>query len=196
MARRVVSSIQGELPMIIAYHAVFTTYGTWLPNDPRGSYSEKIYSEELASLGPILYGRQDPQPENATLRRFWTAAIPRLTRPPFFLNDTSRGLVGRAFASTVARLDLQVPACAIMNDHVHLVVVRNVYRIEYLVNQLKGAATRALQLRVTPWARGCWKIFIDNWAALRAAAAYVQGNPPRGGLVPQNWDFLTPLSAV
>jgi hypothetical protein len=33
--------------MIIAYHAIFTTYGTWLPNDPRGSYSKTIYKAEL-----------------------------------------------------------------------------------------------------------------------------------------------------
>jgi len=26
--------------MVIAYHAIFSTYGFWLPNDPRGSWSE------------------------------------------------------------------------------------------------------------------------------------------------------------
>jgi hypothetical protein len=29
--------------MVIAYHAIFTTYGAWLPNDPRGSYSKDVY---------------------------------------------------------------------------------------------------------------------------------------------------------
>jgi len=43
--------------MIIAYHAIFTTYGAWLPNDPRGSYSKEIYNEQLRALGRIKYGR-------------------------------------------------------------------------------------------------------------------------------------------
>ena len=49
--------------MIIAYHAIFTTYGTWLPNDPRGSYSENVYNAELAELGAIHYGRQELRPD-------------------------------------------------------------------------------------------------------------------------------------
>ena len=40
-----------EARMVIAYHAIRTTYGTWLPNDPRGSYSKAVYNAELASLG-------------------------------------------------------------------------------------------------------------------------------------------------
>ena len=32
--------------MVIAQHLVFTTYGFWLPNDPRGSWSEPRLGEE------------------------------------------------------------------------------------------------------------------------------------------------------
>jgi hypothetical protein len=62
--------------MIIAYHAIFTTYGTWLPNDPRGSYSKKIYNDQLRMLGTIKYGRQNPVPTKAQLMKFWTIAEP------------------------------------------------------------------------------------------------------------------------
>jgi len=34
-----------------------------------------------------------------------------------------------------------------MNDHVHVLILRSKYRIEYLVNQFKGSATRALRLK-------------------------------------------------
>jgi len=40
-----------EARMVIAYHAIRTTYGTWLPNDPRGSYSKAVYNAEPAALG-------------------------------------------------------------------------------------------------------------------------------------------------
>ncbi len=179
--------------MIIAYHAIFTTYGTWLPNDPRGSYSKAIYNAELAALGDIRYGRQCPQPDRLSMRRFRAAATPRLSQPPFHLTNESRVVVAGAFSKVVARLQLSVPACAIMNDHVHFLVWRSKHSIEYLVNQLKGGATLALGLDRTPWTRGCWKVYINDEPSLRAAAEYVDANPERAGLQPQHWEFVTPL---
>lgn len=179
--------------MIIAYHAIFTTYGTWLPNDPRGSYSQEVYNQALKALGEIRYGRQDPQPPHETLKKFWTAARPCLARPPYFINDATRLVVAQGFAKVVSRLQLNVSACSIMNDHVHILVMRSGHRVEYLVNQFKGAATRALGLTVTPWAADSWKVFINEKDALYAAALYIQRNPLANGWAPQRWSFLTPL---
>ncbi len=179
--------------MIIAYHAIFTTYGTWLPNDPRGSYSKAIYSAELAELGWVRYGRQSPQPDRQTLRHFRTAAVPRLSRPPYYLANSTRSIVADGFAEVARRLRLTVPACTIMNDHVHLLVFRSKHRIEYLINQFKGGATTALKLRKTPWTRNGWKVFINDEEILYAAAKYVEANPEAAGLKPQQWSFVTPL---
>jgi len=179
--------------MIIAYHAIFTTYGTWLPNDPRGSYSKQVYKAELAALGPIHYGRRNPQPEREKMRKFRTAAVRRLARPAYYVSHDGRPVIAESFCSVARRLGLTVPACAIMNDHVHILVLRSKYRIEYLVNQLKGAATAALKLKRTPWTRGCWKVFINDEDVLRAAAEYIEANPPAAGLPPQHWGFVTRL---
>jgi REP element-mobilizing transposase RayT len=179
--------------MVIAYHIIFTTYGTWLPNDPRGSYSKAIYNAELALLGSIQYGRQTPQPDLGALGRFRTAAIPTLSRSPYFINDNTRPLIATAFGHDVRRLQLTVYACAIMNDHVHLVVLRSRYRVEYVMNQMKGRATSALGLSQTPWTRGGWKVFLADEEAVHAAVAYVAGNPPAAGLARQQWDFVQAL---
>jgi REP element-mobilizing transposase RayT len=179
--------------MIIAYHAIFTTYGTWLPNDPRGSYSKELYNSQLEALSGIKYGRQNPQPPQNLLMKFWTAATPCINRPPFFIDDNSRPVIAAAFGTVVQRLGIEIPACAIMNDHVHVLVLRSKYRIEYLVNQLKGAATAALKLKKTPWSRGCWKVFITDTDTLLAAANYIQANPTCAGLSAQTWDFIRPL---
>jgi len=179
--------------MIIAYHAIFTTYGTWLPNDPRGSFSKEIYNEQLRALGSLRYGRQNPQPPKELLIRFWAAAAPRISRPSFFIDDSSRPIIAGGFRAVVQRLGIEIPACAIMNDHVHILVLRSKYRIEYLVNQLKGAATRLLKLKRTIWTRGCWKVFITNTEVLLAAASYIEANPASAGLPAQHWDFVTPL---
>ena len=179
--------------MIIAFHAIFTTYGTWLPNDPRGSYSKAIYNAELERLRDIHYGRQNPQPDRNTIRRFRLAAMPRLSRPPYYLTNETRRVVADAFARVAERLCLNVPACAIMNDHVHFLVWLSKHTIEYLVNQLKGGATRALMLDNTPWTKGCWKVFINDERSLRAAAQYIEANPEAAGLKPQRWGFVVPL---
>ena len=181
--------------MIIAFHAIFTTYGTCLPNDPRGSFSKEIYNEHLRALGRVRYGRQNPQPPKDLLVRFWTSAAPRINWPAFFIDDSTRLIIASGFSRVVGRLGIEIPACAIMNDHVHVLALRSKYRIEYLVNQLKGAATRALKLERTPWTRGCWKVFITSTEALQAAANYIQANPPSAGLGAQDWDFITPLPA-
>lgn len=179
--------------MIIGYHAIFTTYGTWLPNDPRGSYSKEIYKAELAEPGRIQYGRQNPQPGRERVRRFRAAAMPRLSRPPYYITNATRASVAEGFATVTERLRLTVLACSIMNDHVHLLVLRSKYRIEYLVNQFKGAATSNLKLNKTPWTRKAWKVFIDDEEALEAAAAYIEANPMAAGLRPQRWEFVSPL---
>lgn len=180
--------------MVIAYHAIFTTYGTWLPNDPRGSYSKEIYNDELRALGRIKYGRQNPTPVKDMLIRFWTEATSRLTRSPFLIDDNIRPIIAAGFKKVVQRLDIKIPACVIMNDHVHVLILRSKYRIEYLVNQLKGSATRALRLKQTPWSRGCWKVFITDHEALLAAANYIQANTTSADRPAQSWDFITSLS--
>jgi REP element-mobilizing transposase RayT len=180
--------------MIIAYHAVFTTYGTWLPNDPRGSFSKEVYSDQLRALAESRYGRQNPQPPKELLMRFWATARLCISRPPFFIDDTSRPVIAAGFGTVVQRLGIEIPACAIMNDHVHVLVLRSEYRIEYAFNQLKGAATRLLKVIRTVWTRGCWKVFITNRESLLAAADYIRANPASAGLGTQNWDFVTPLA--
>ena len=180
--------------MIIAYHIILTTYGTWLPNDPRGSYSKAVYDAELRTLGDVRYGRQDPQPEGNRLRRFWTASRDKLARQAFFIDDSTREIIARGFARVVQRLGLTIRACAIMNDHVHLLSLRSKHRIEYVIGQFKSQATHALNLPDTPWTKGAWKVFIEDTETIASAARYIEMNPIKARREPQHWDFVTPLS--
>jgi len=45
-------------PLVIAYHLIWTAYGWWLPNDPRGSGSEELRNDILSELGDIHHGRK------------------------------------------------------------------------------------------------------------------------------------------
>ena len=61
-------------PMVIAYHLIWTAYGWWLPNDPRGSGSSTIASDVIAQLGDIHHGRKPLQPPGRVVRDFYEKA--------------------------------------------------------------------------------------------------------------------------
>jgi hypothetical protein len=42
--------------MVAGYHLIWTVYGWWLPNDPRGSSSQSIRPEAMAHLADLHYG--------------------------------------------------------------------------------------------------------------------------------------------
>ena len=60
--------------MVIAYHLIWTAYGWWLPNDPRGSMSQGIATDVLTQLGEVHYGRKKIQPAGWEIREFYQRA--------------------------------------------------------------------------------------------------------------------------
>lgn len=176
--------------MIIAYHITFTTYGTWLPNDPRGSFSKQIFNQKLADIAPIKYGKQSDVPPKAQLNKFWNNASAKLKRQPFFINECSRKIIADSFEQTIEGLKLSVPACVIMNDHIHILILHTEYKIDYIVNKLKGTATKNLNLKESPWTAGYWKVFIDNIEILHSTIDYIKSNPISAGMPQQNWQFV------
>ena len=262
------------IPIMITYHVIFGAYGFWLPNDPRGSYSDFVYSEPLRQFGPatksllatgsarrIGSNAQIYQPESVAnvahdinLR---LAAKEALKYPAVKFTGIQARAVGRGFSRVVRDTQLQIYACAIMPDHVHLVIgvyadnrvardtrtagkrpsathapqadaviadnhvardtrtadgrpsathspqadaVIETGRVKKIVGQLKACATMCLNKENihplngehTPWARGCWNVFLDTEEHVQRAIKYVEDNPLKEGLPPQKWTFVVP----
>jgi hypothetical protein len=192
--------------MIIANHLIISAYGFWLPNDPRGSWSDFVRAWELQKFGPAtkVTGRRSyaHDPHDAALRR---AANLALKYPPVRFNDAQRLAIGDGFARACVEGDYVCFACCIGHDHAHLVVARHDRDPETIVGHLKSHATRELTRRgvhplhghvgkrgglPTPWSEGCWKVFINDPPQLHAAIAYVQRHPQKEGLSPQDWSFI------
>jgi REP element-mobilizing transposase RayT len=128
------------------------------------------------------------------MRRFRVETVPLLDRDPVHFSAEQRRIVGESFTQVVERLQLVVHACAVMSNHVHILIRRGKHTIEYLVNQLKGAATHDLEMTETPWTRGTgWKVFLDDEDALPHVVRYIEANPRQARLPEQDWDFLFPL---
>lgn len=139
------------------------------------------------------------------------AAKTALKYPPVRFSGVQARAVGRGFAEFAAKSDLAVWACSILPEHVHMVVARHRYPVEQVVTLLKGAATRQLLYEnlhpltgfgveggrpPTPWARGEWKVFLDDAQAVDRAVRYVQRNPLKEDKPMQRWSFVTAPAAA
>lgn len=193
--------------MIVGYHVIFGSYGFWLPNDPRGSWSTFVGSWDLFRYGPATKTNASrsvaARPHDHASR---LAAKSALKFPPVLFTGIQARAVARGFATYVERSIAPVWACAILPDHVHLVVGRPKCAIEQFVIQLKAAATRQLveeeihprQKQARPdgrrpkcFARGEWKVYLDP-DDVRRAINYVERNPLKENKRRQQWSFVTP----
>lgn len=194
--------------MVIASHVIFSAYGFWLPNDPRGSWSEFVRSWDLFRFGPATKTteRRSVARKNHDIAAR-LAAKEALQYPPVKFTGVQARAVGRGLSEYAAKAHLAIWACAIVPDHVHMVVARHRLSVEQIVIQLKGAATRRLlQEGLHPLARfaspgvrppkafgkGQWKVFLDTPDDIARAISYVRNNPLRENLPAQSWSFVTP----
>ncbi|MGL4551505.1 MAG: transposase [Gemmataceae bacterium] len=195
--------------MIQGSHVIFGAYGFWLPNDPRGSWSDSVGSLDLQRFGPATKTTETCsvafRPHDRALR---LEAKKALKRPAVQFTGIQARAVGRGFAGYSRKAGLTVWACAILPDHVHLVLKRHRLDVEQLAIQLKGWATRQLvEEGIHPFgdvprakgrppkcfARGEWKVFLDSAEDFRRSIAYVERNPEKEGKPRQTWSFVTPF---
>lgn len=198
--------------MIHAYHVIFSTYGFWLPNDPRGSWSDFVGAWELYKYGPAtkVYTRRSSaqDPHDHSLRQEAKLA---LKYPPVQFTGLQARAVARGFTRYIDHSNLTVWACSILPDHVHLVYYRTNRLAERIVNQLKGAATKQITAEgIHPfaeharqdgripkmWARGLCKVFLNSEGAILRAIEYVEQNPVIAGKRVQDWNFVLPFPST
>ena len=108
---------------MLAYHIIFGTYGFWLPNDPRGSWSDFVGSWELLRFGRATKANTTRSvataPHDAAARE---AARKALKHPAVALSGRQALAVGHGFAQACREGAYKVHACSILPEHVHLVL--------------------------------------------------------------------------
>jgi len=199
--------------MIHGYHVILVAYGVWLPNDPRGSWSEFVGKWELTPFGRTtrsLARRELIEFTDAELRR--REAAQKTLKYPCVRFDGPQALaIGRGFAAACERNGYGIRACSILPEHTHLVIAGHRYAVEQIVNLLKGAATRTMiEEDMHPqaeyaepgkrpprmWAEYQWKAFLDSDEAIENAIRYVENNPIEEGEPVQHWSFVTPFTGL
>jgi REP element-mobilizing transposase RayT len=192
--------------MVVAYHLIITAYGFWLPNDPRGSWSDFVGAWELLRFGAAT--KTDSRRSVAARphdHRRRLEAKEALKYPEVHFTGVQARQIGMSFYDWARQRGATIWACSILPEHVHLVVARYRYQIEQVANLLKGASTRALAAaglhplarfagaKQPPkmWARNEWKVFLDDTADIRRAIRYVEQNPVKEGKPEQHWQCVT-----
>ncbi|MCC7476489.1 MAG: hypothetical protein IT425_13945 [Pirellulales bacterium] len=196
--------------MLLGWHLIFTGYGFWLPNDPRGSGSSRVRAWHIFEVGGEATTVQTRhsvahEPHDGRLRQ---AAKESLKWPPVQLTGIQARALGRGIANVCPKVELVIHACAILPDHVHVVAAAHKFNGDQLLACLKRAGTRGLNAEdlhpmktcahpsgrlPSPWAGGGWKVAITSAEQMQAAIRYVEWNPVKAGFKRQSWPFVVPF---
>jgi REP element-mobilizing transposase RayT len=137
------------------------------------------------------------QPSGKEISDFYSQAEQHLLFPVNRLRRQQIDLVAIAFADAIREHQYTCYACAIMPDHVHLVLRKHRHLAEEMIDNLQ-TASRAQLLTSGDfstdhpiWTLGGWKRFLNSPADVRRVISYVEKNPISAGLPPQQWPFVT-----
>ena len=182
--------------MVAGYHLIFSAYGCWLANDPRGSSSHEVRNQEFLQLGDLHYGSKKIQPAPSFIREFYLEAEKLLKYERLHFDDKAIEIIGQSFRQTVLERRYTCYGCAIMWDHVHLLIRKHRDLAETMIDhfqQMSRAALIANGLREQEhpvWGGPGWKVFLNTREEMERVEKYIRENPERAGKPAQYWDFV------
>ena len=147
----------------LAYFLTFRCYGTWLPGDRRGFFTN---------------GSQFGTPAREPSESLERAMRDRSNGPPLRLNAAQRACVETAIAETCSGIGWTLLAVNVRSNHVH-VVVAGEGSPEKMLNSLKSWATRKLRgdglvsRDDRPWSRHGSTVYLWTERDVEGAYNYV-----------------------
>jgi REP element-mobilizing transposase RayT len=105
-------------------------------------------------------------------------------------------VIAQAFADEVAAQNYTCYACAIMPDHVHILIRKHKHQAEEMIANLQSASHCVLrQQEIRPlghpvWGGHGWKVFLDTPEDIRRTITYIEDNPTKARLPAQKWEFV------
>lgn len=185
---------------VIAGHQIFTLYGHWAVNDPRGSGSREFHDRKFAPLGPIHHGRRPDaqQPTRTALRTFHHRHAELLNFPLIWIDEPKRRIVACAIAKTIHQRGYTCYACAICSNHAHLLIRTHRDRAPTMWDQFATAIRDRLRDSLPEQvsehhpviASRPHNVLLYTPAEVRGRVRYIEANPVKEGSPPQVWDFV------
>ena len=135
-------------PELVWRHVVISTYGSWLPGDPRGWRSKQ---HRVHSSGD--YRHPPPEREHAGLYQH----SQQISDEPVIVPKTLRRLLGRALLDHLREAAHEIAAIAMGGQHAHLLAELpiDLKQTKQIVGRCKGRASHAVQQKIPGrlWAR-------------------------------------------
>ena len=155
-----------------------------------------IKCDLIADLGELHHGRKRVQPASREIQAFYDNAVPRLkfAQVKFVKEEVEQIACG--FAEAIAQYRYTCYACAIMPDHVHVLIRKHKHQAEEMTRNLQQASHIALRdkghfdFEHPIWGGAGWKVFLDSPDDIRRTMEYIEQNPVRIGKPKQRWGFV------
>ncbi len=132
------------------FHITFSTYGAWLPGDPRG-FRTRHHREHVV-------GDYKNPPIAGQFEGMWQRNRARLKRHTVELTPIQRARSGRAMLEMFRRAEITVVAIAVGAKHAHIVAQLPDNQAKRIVGHAKKHAAHILiehGLIGGAWAKGC-----------------------------------------
>ncbi|MCA9274227.1 MAG: transposase [Phycisphaerales bacterium] len=153
------------MPSFPVYFLTWTTYGTWLHGDQRGSVDDQHNARGTPFLKPdsVCQVRREVS----------------LAEKAFLLDVQGRGVVERAIEAHCAHRNWGVHALNVRTNHIHILVEASSHSPEDVMGQLKSWSTRYLResgivdTRRRLWTKMGSTRWINEAQGFQAAVDYV-----------------------
>ena len=196
---------------MLGLHLIFSTYGFWLPNDERGSGSTRVRARHIYEAGGEATKVRTTHSVAGRHHDVWARMVAKesLKYPPVILTGVQARAVARGIAAILPKVGLVIHACAILPEHLHVVVAAHRLDGDEIISCLKRAGTRGMNdeglhplaayarksgKHPCPWAEGGWKVFLDTPNEMKSRIRYVEENPQEAGFRRQRWSFVVPYA--
>lgn len=182
--------------MIIATHFIFTGYGHWFPNDPRGSLSTEVHAPELAPLAKAHFGRRKQQPTKEQLRAFFEEAQKHLHYPLLWWDRLCRQQIADGLGEAIASNRMTCYACAILSNHIHILIRRHKLRAQDMLSVFRDAIRSTITFTGScpkdhpVLSDNACHIFKSSPAPVRACVTYIEDNYRKHGIARAHTPFV------
>ncbi len=171
--------------MILGYHLVKSTYGSWLPGDERGHWSS-AWDEQIGYCQPHHLHEGDP------VRKRMAEEL--MVQPAVRLTPEMLVVVEDVLGECQTTSPWKIAAAAIEPTHFHLLMTYSDRPIDATSKWLAQQMTKAIHTR-TPhqghvWSKGKWASEIEDGAWWECAREYIEDHNNRRGVGPRPYKFL------
>lgn len=136
------------------------------------------------------------QPTSPELRFFYNNARDALRHELLTYTPKDTTVIAEAFADAIQDRKYTSYACAIMPDHVHILIRRHRDKAEAMLKELQTRSRDGLiQAGSRPathpvWGGPGWKRYLNSRSDIERVIAYIRNNPTKAGLPAQSWAFV------